>query len=66
MSEQEKISFFRTYDLTKTQKQPKEPAAHQSQALGETVSVVFAVARTKNPCYKLTMSIPSTTVATTH
>ncbi len=33
MSEQQKISFFRTYDLTKTQKQPQEPAAHQCQAL---------------------------------
>ena len=33
MSEQQKISFFRTYDLTKIQKQPQEPAAHQCQAL---------------------------------
>ena len=33
MSEQQKISFFRTYDLTKTQKQPQEPAAHQREAL---------------------------------
>ena len=33
MSEQQKSGFFRTYDLTKPQKQPKEPAAHQYQAL---------------------------------
>lgn len=33
MSEQQKSGFFRTYDLTKPQKQPKDPAAHQYQAL---------------------------------
>ena len=33
MTEYKQDSFFHAYDLTKTQKEPKEPAAHQLQAL---------------------------------
>ncbi len=33
MSEQQDRHFFRTYDLTKEQRQPKDPAAHQQEAL---------------------------------
>ncbi len=35
MSEQQKSGFFRTYDLTKPQKQPKEPAAHQLPSIAD-------------------------------
>lgn len=35
MSEQQKSGFFRTYNLTKAQKQPKKPAAHQHEALNK-------------------------------
>lgn len=35
MSEQQESGFFRKYDLTKPQKQPKDPAAHQHEALGK-------------------------------
>lgn len=35
MSEQQESGFFRKYDLTKLQKQPKDPAAHQHQALSK-------------------------------
>lgn len=34
MSEQQKSGFFRTYNLTQAQKEPKQAAAHQLTALG--------------------------------
>jgi superfamily II DNA or RNA helicase len=35
MPGQKEHGFFRTYDLTQVQKQPKDPAAHQHEALGK-------------------------------
>lgn len=35
MFEQQESGFFRTYNLTEAQKQPKDPAAHQHEALGK-------------------------------
>lgn len=41
MFEQQKSGFFHTYDLTKPQKQPKAPAAHQHEALGKLHTAVL-------------------------